>query len=170
MALITHVKEDKKMELYRNLRGKKIKLGKRVHSIPESIEAKISLDKKGLIHFPVILVYDEFMQIDLVQDWREDQTLDEQLRPIFNEKAPWDEDGTYRMDTIEVYFEADQTKPLDPKEVAKHKSTKKYIKLNMKDTLLKALVHENHIVPQYPALKVISKENDDFRDMFLDEI
>jgi hypothetical protein len=40
----------------------------------------------------------------------------------------------------------------------------------MKDTLLKIMQHENHIVPQFPALKIISKESDDFRDMFLDEI
>jgi hypothetical protein len=74
------------------------------------------------------------------------------------------------MDTIEVYFEADQTKLLDPKEAPKNKSNKKYIKCNMKDTLLKVMQHENHIVPQFPALKIISKESDDFRDMFLDEI
>jgi hypothetical protein len=71
------------------------------------------------------------------------------------------------MDTIEIYFEADSTKPLDPKDKAKYKSTKKYVKVNMKETLLDALEHPNHIVPQYPVFKVISKENDDFKDMFL---
>ena len=49
------------------MREKKIKLGKRVHDIPEMVEANISMDKKGLITFPVILVYDEVMQVDLVQ-------------------------------------------------------------------------------------------------------
>lgn len=51
------------------------------------------------------------------------------------------------MDTIEIYFEADATKPLDPKDKAKNKSTKKYVKVNMKETLLDALEHPNHIVP-----------------------
>lgn len=73
------------------------------------------------------------------------------------------------MDTIEVYFEADSTKPLDKKDQGK-KSTKKYIKCDLKQTLLQVLQHVNHIVPQYPVLKVISKENDDFRDAFLSEI
>ena len=36
------------------------------------------------------------------------------------------------MDTIEVYFEADSTKALDPKETASKKSTKKYIKVDLK--------------------------------------
>ena len=74
------------------------------------------------------------------------------------------------MDTIEVYFEADSTKALDPKETASKKSTKKYIKVDLKSTLLQALGHPNHIVPQYPVFKVISKENDDFKDAFLNQI
>jgi len=40
----------------------------------------------------------------------------------------------------------------------------------MRDSLLECLVHENHIIPQFPAIHIISKENDDFRDTFLDEI
>ena len=74
------------------------------------------------------------------------------------------------MDTIEVYFEADATKCLDKKEEPKNKSTKKYIKCGLNSTLLSILQHDNFIVPQYPVLKIISKENDDFRDTFLGEI
>jgi hypothetical protein len=72
------------------------------------------------------------------------------------------------MQTIEVYFEADQTKVLDPKDQSE-KSKKKYIKLDLKMTLLEALQHPNHIVPQYPVLKIICSDND-FRDSFLAEI
>ena len=74
------------------------------------------------------------------------------------------------MDTIEVYFEAEQTKLLDPSEAPKNKSTKKYIKCGMMQSLLQVLQHENYAVPLMPVLKIISKENDDFRDMFLGEI
>jgi alpha-galactosidase/6-phospho-beta-glucosidase family protein len=72
VSLINNVSEDKKMQLYRNIRGKGIKLGKKVHHLPEGIEIPVSVDKKGKLHFPVILVYDEFRQIDVVQDWVED--------------------------------------------------------------------------------------------------
>ena len=71
------------------------------------VDAKMSIDKKGLITFPVLLVYDEVMQVDLVQEWREDQTFADALRPIFNERAPWDVEGVYRLDCIEVYMECD---------------------------------------------------------------
>lgn len=67
-----------------------------------------------------------------------------------------------------MYFEADQTEPLDPKDIKK-KSTKKYVKIALNQTLLEALQHENHIVPQYPILKVVSTDSD-FRDAFLNEI
>ena len=69
------------------------------------------------------------------------------------------------MQTIEVYFEADQTKPLDLKDVKK-KSTVKHIKLDLKMTLLEALALPNHILPMYPVLKVICKDND-FRESFM---
>lgn len=72
------------------------------------------------------------MQTDFIQDWVEDQTFATCLRPLFQEQAPWDEEGVYRIDTIEVYFEADSTKALDKKDVAKNKSTKKYVKVDLK--------------------------------------
>ena len=122
------------------------------------------------MHFPVLILYEEFMVTDFVQDFPEDETLAEQLRPIFNDQAPWDEEGVYRMDTIEVYFEADMTKCLDKKEAPKSKSNKKYIKCNLNDTLLEILQHPNYIVPQFPVFKIISRENDDFKDAFLAEI
>jgi len=84
--------------------------------LPETVDMNIQLDKKGKLHFPVLILYDEFMATDFIQDWPEDDKLNVQLRQLFNEQAPWDLEGNYRMDTIEVYFEADQTKPLDSKD------------------------------------------------------
>jgi len=85
------------------------------------------------------------------------------------QQAPWDADHDYTMDAIEVYFQADQTAPLDPADAPKRKSTKKYVKLDLKQTLLSALQHENHMIPQFPLLKIISSDND-FKESFLNEI
>ena len=136
----------------------------------EVVDQHVTLDNRGKLHFPVLLLYEEFMITDFIQDFPEDEKLSDQLRPVFAERAPWDEEGTYRMDTIEVYFEADMTKLLDKKEAPKKKSNKKYIKCNLNDTLLSILQHENYVVPQFPIFKIISKENDDFRESFLNEI
>lgn len=122
------------------------------------------------MQFPVLILYEEFMVTDFIQEWPEDETFATQLRPLFADQAPWDEEGVYRMDTIEVYFEADMTKCLDKKEAPKVKSNKKYIRCNLNDPILKVLQHANYIVPQFPVFKIISRENDDFKDAFLGEI
>jgi len=60
-----------------------------------------------MLHFPVLLLYDEHMTTDFIQDWPENQTLYDALYPVFAERPPWDREGDYTMQTIEVYFEAD---------------------------------------------------------------
>ena len=87
------------------------------------------------------------MATDFIEDWVESDKLRDQLRPLFTERPPWDEDSNYRMDTIEVYFEAEQTKPFDPKDLAVKKSSVKYIKCNLNSTLLEVIQHANHFVP-----------------------
>ena len=95
--------------------------------------------------------------------------MDDHLEEIFAERAPWDESGKYKFDNIEVYFEADSTTPLDPKDKARDKSGKKYIKCSMDETLLEILKNKFHIVPQYPVLKIVAK-NTAHREAFLKEI
>jgi len=170
IELIHEAKSDKMMEVYRAIRAQGIKLGKKILDFPEIADFHVKLDKRRKLHFPVLILYPEYHVTDFIQDFLEDDRLAENLRPIFEDQAPWDEDGAYRMDTIEVYFEADQTKCLDKKEEPKNKSNKKYIKCGINQTLISILKHPNFIVPQFPVLHIISKEHDDFRDCFLDEI
>ena len=58
--------KDKKLEVYRNLRGKKVKIGKKIHYLPEIVEVSITEDSAGKLHFPVLLLYDEFMATDFI--------------------------------------------------------------------------------------------------------
>jgi hypothetical protein len=44
-------------------------MGKRVNHIPDSMEMQIYLDEEDKLHFPVIILYDEFMTSDFIQDW-----------------------------------------------------------------------------------------------------
>lgn len=71
--------KDKKLEIYRNLRSKKIKIGKRIHFLPEIVDVSITADADGKLHFPVLLLYDEYMATDFIQDWPEDVTVKDQL-------------------------------------------------------------------------------------------
>ena len=90
------------------------------------------------------------------------------LREVLSQQAPWDHDHDYTIQTVEVYFEADQTPPLDPKDRSP-KSNKKYVRLNLGMTILEALAQDNHYIPMYPVLKVVSTDSD-FRDSFLKQI
>ena len=62
-------KEDKMMQVYRDIRAKGIKLGKRLHELPEVANKHVSLDKRGKLHFPVLILYDEFMVTDFIEDF-----------------------------------------------------------------------------------------------------
>ena len=72
VELINKGKDDEKLKVFRDIRQKKIKLGKKSHHLPDMYEQSITIDKKGLLHFPVLILYDEFMQTDFIQDWPED--------------------------------------------------------------------------------------------------
>ena len=39
-----------------------IKMGKKLHFLPQDIGANLYLDESNFLHFPVIILYDEFMQ------------------------------------------------------------------------------------------------------------
>jgi muconolactone delta-isomerase len=69
--------KDKKLSVYRNMRGKKIKVGKKIHYLPEIVEVSITEDSQGKLHFPVLILYDEYMASDFIQDWAEDSTMRE---------------------------------------------------------------------------------------------
>ena len=55
------MKGEKKLELYRHLREKKVRIGQKIQmfkDIPDHIDTNITLDKEGKLHFPVFLLYD----------------------------------------------------------------------------------------------------------------
>lgn len=69
IEIINEAKEDKMMQVYRDIRAKGIKLGKRLHELPEVANKHVSLDKRGKLHFPVLILYDEFMVTDFIEDF-----------------------------------------------------------------------------------------------------
>ena len=59
-------KDDEKMKVYRSLINKGIRLGKALHDLPASVDGNIFLDKYGKLHFPVLILYEEFMVTDFI--------------------------------------------------------------------------------------------------------
>lgn len=123
-----------------------VKMGKKLHFLPEQLEAQIKLDVEGCLHFPAVVLYDEFMQIDLIQDFPLYSTFREQLEPVLSNAAPWDPEHRYKINTVEVYFENNITEPLDEK--VKHKeSLSKYTKVDLDKKLIDIISHPTLIVP-----------------------
>ena len=69
IEIIKEAKDDKMMQVYRALRSKGIKLGKKIHDLPEVVDHSVKLDKNGKLHFPVLILYDEFMVTDFIEDF-----------------------------------------------------------------------------------------------------
>lgn len=43
-----------------------MKLGKKVHFLPEIVDVNIFVDKNDMLHFPVLILYDEYMATDFI--------------------------------------------------------------------------------------------------------
>jgi len=75
VQLIHKGKEDKMLEVYRALRSKGVKVGKKSHELPEIVDSNITVDKYGKLHFPVLILYEEFMVTDFIQDFEEGERM-----------------------------------------------------------------------------------------------
>lgn len=81
------------------MRSKKIKVGAKLNYIPDNVgvDFEITIDNEGKLHFPVLILYDEYQTTDFIQDWREDVTMRQALNPVFCSPPPWDTEGDYTM-------------------------------------------------------------------------
>eukprot|EP00667_Euglena_gracilis_P011926 EG_transcript_12202 len=64
-------------------------------------------EEDGELHFPVLLLYDEYGTSDFVRDVPESSTLREQLAPMFppkGDRAPWDAKGHYALGNLACFF------------------------------------------------------------------
>lgn len=162
MSLINQLEEAKKQKLFNDIKKYGIKIGKKLHFLPQDIGASLYIDDYNVLHFPVILLYDEFMQSDFIQDFPANSTFREQLAVVLSQPAPWDPSHRYTLDNVEVYFETNMSEPLDSREVVVE-SDKKYKKVNLDSDLLSVLQEKTHIVPQYPIFILVAKDFADYK-------
>lgn len=157
MDLINKLEEAKKQKLFDEIRKYGIKIGQRLHHLPQDIGASLYIDDYNILHFPVIILYDEFMQCDFIQDFPSNSTFREQLTVILAEPAPWDPTHKNKINNVKVFFETNMSQPLD--DVDKVVSCdKKYKQVDLDSELLPVLQDEHHIVPQYPIFIVVAKD------------
>lgn len=159
MALINKLEEAKMQQLFKEIKKYGIKIGKKLHFLPQDIGANLYIDDYNNLHFPVIILYDEFMQCDFIQDFGMNTTFRDQLTQVLSQPAPWDPEHRYKIDAVDVFYETNITEPLDSEE--KIVEGDKYVKVDLDSTLLPILQDEKHVVPQYPIFIVVTR---DFKD------
>ncbi|XP_067928337.1 tetratricopeptide repeat protein 4-like isoform X1 [Watersipora subatra] len=122
----------------------------------EAASARVFVDDFGTMHWPLLLMYPEYGQTDLISQANETTRLYDLLYQVFGPETPsasWDEELKYKLDRIEVFFEDREKQSL--------------YELNFDTSIQSVLSHPKYIVyGGLPTLIVLVK-NSNFASEFL---
>jgi len=141
-------------------------MGPLVFEVQNRETSKVYLDDNGKLHWPVMFIYEEYAQIDFIEDFTEDSALGEHLDIMFpeNEFPDWDTHKKYSRADIEVYAILNQVAPYDQRKKTDKRPRK--IRINHSTTLKQVLEHAEYVVPGTPVFYVISTKST-FKEKFL---
>ena len=159
MSLINQLEDAKKEKLFKEVQKYGIKIGKQLHYLPQDIGASLYIDDFNYLHFPVILLYDEFMQCDFIKDFPMNSTFKEQLAIVLADPAPWDPSHKNKLENVEIYFETNMSELLSSSDTVVS-CDKKYKKVDMNSDLLSVLRDEHYVVPQFPIFTIVARDYD----------
>ncbi|KAL5486492.1 hypothetical protein EMCRGX_G018980 [Ephydatia muelleri] len=84
---------------------------------PHPSGKRVHLDKDGALVWPVLFLYPEFGQTDLVEAFVENQLFEEHVDAMLgSERPPWDVKNQYTPSNVELYFQdptTDECVPVD---------------------------------------------------------
>ncbi|PRP77002.1 hypothetical protein PROFUN_14691 [Planoprotostelium fungivorum] len=166
--------ETKKMKgakVLEAIKERNVLLGRPLFDTQRRYEGEIYVDKEtGQLHWPVLLLYEEHDTSEFVIDVCEDHTLSQHLSYMFpptaKDYAPWDTEKKYVIDSLEIYFEANSTAPIDPKMKKSGSSKRRWIKVKPTTTLKTVLAHPDHVVPGVPIFHIVAN-NSRYKDVFV---
>ncbi|XP_074557945.1 uncharacterized protein LOC141813853 [Curcuma longa] len=104
------------------LENRGLKFGKAQYQELTGVRKPV-LDKSGILHWSVILLYAEVMSSDFIEDFCETDVFSSHLDMMFSESSqplPWDENHAYTRDAVELYYQASMGTLLSKKEVLKY--------------------------------------------------
>ncbi|XP_022758557.1 tetratricopeptide repeat protein 4 homolog isoform X2 [Durio zibethinus] len=178
-------------DLVSAIEDRRLKLGRAMYRELIGLRKPV-LDKNGILHWPVLLLYAEVMSSDFIEDFCETDMFSAHLDIMFSESCPllpWDKENHYAREVIELYYEAgsgvslSKTKILhyllegtaaanvenigeEEKDAADGSpyGSFKWVKVNEKRTLHDVLKEQNFIVPMIPVFYVVSKRSSFYKD------
>lgn len=113
---------------------------------------KLSEDGSHLV-WPVVLLYPEYSQSDLIEAFNEQTTFEDHLKVVFGEPAGWDEERKYRPDTIEIYYE--------------NFDKQKLMKLKKTSTLLDAIRKDGYKIQHGSPQFILLAKGSEFEAKFI---
>lgn len=166
------VQTTQKQKKWRNLEDlfakRDIKLGPALFNTQRQYEGEVSVDEEGIIHWPVMFLYEEHSQSEFVRDFRETDTFLEHLSYMFppNQFTDWDKERKYQLENLEIYAMVGSVKPLKPLPSNRSSIKKRWIKIKPTTTLQKLTTHIDYVIPQYPVVYIVTT-NSKFRNEML---
>lgn len=152
------------------LSSRNIALGRFLYPIMEEylhghkVKPYISEDKNES-HWPVLFMYDEYKQVDFIQDFNENSTIGEHISLMFNGDyfCEWDTERKYVADKLEAYVILNHVTPYIEK--SKRERPRK-IRIKHSTPLKKILEHPEYVVPGYPVIYLVVSGSP-FKEEFL---
>ncbi|TYG93989.1 hypothetical protein ES288_A11G154000v1 [Gossypium darwinii] len=170
-------------DLVSAIEDRRLKLGNAMYRELTGLRKPV-LDKNGILHWPVLLLYAEFMSSDFIEDFCETDICP----PL-----PWDKENHYSRDAIELYYEAGSGICLSKRKILRYllegtaaanvesigeeekdaadgspydssAGSSKWVKVNEKRTLHDVLKEPNFIIPMIPVYYVVSKRSGFYKD------
>lgn len=77
---------------------------------PAALRKRVHFSDNDKLTWPVLFMYPEHGETDFIEEFREDQTLRDHLEVMFQDQAPWDQEHKYRVDSLTVCFEDQDSK------------------------------------------------------------
>ena len=151
-----------------------IVMGNPLFDTQRQYEGEVRLDDEGVLHFPVMFLYEEHNQSEFVKDFEERHTFIDHLSYMFPSDistgndvtmVPWDLEGKYKLENLEIYFEAHCTKPLKPSS-ANRIGRRRWIRVLPTSQLIKSLTHPDFVMPGIPVFYIVVSGSK-FRDELL---
>ncbi|KAI8468871.1 MAG: hypothetical protein J3K34DRAFT_454284 [Monoraphidium minutum] len=147
-------------------------------------------DEDGAVHWPVLLMYPETMQQDVVEDWCDEDVVADHLDVMFGEDAPplpWDAAGEYSRGRVELYYLGNAGAPLTSDQLVAAMAGRwpegadadaagpsrygpraaQWERVDEGSSLREVLTRPGHVVPGVPLFWVLAKGTD-FRQRFLE--
>lgn len=154
--MIRKYKGQERKKVYEMMKAQGIKIGKGVSFLPDDVGEDMVVDGE-VLRMPVVLLYDEFGQSELVNAFGTNVSFDEQLGLVLDTPAPWDNDHRYTVENIKVFYECNISDPIDP-DTKVSKPEKPYKEVDLDKTLGEVLAEASHIVPQFPVFTIVAKD------------